>query len=563
MLKQISKFFQANRILIPILILGAILRFSWISDIPPSLNWDEISHGYNAYSILKTGKDEWGKSFPIIFKAYGDYKLPVYIYLTSLSEFLFGLNTFAVRLPSTLAGITTVIFAFLLAKKLFNRKVAVMASLLVAIEPWSLFLSRGAFEANLSLAFILSGVYFFLIGLERNKFLPVSAVLLGLSVWTYNSARVFVPLLSVVLGFLYKKEIFDLWKKDKKRLVFCTLILAFFFIPMFWQLLNPSGQARHGWVAILDEGAITQINEARLVSDLPGTLTRFIHNKPVYFAKSFLTNYFSHFSLDFLFLKGGTHFQFSIPGHGLLYLINLPFFLLGLGILLVKFKKRSFQLIIAWFLLAPVASSLTREAPHVLRSIVFLPMPQIISAVGLVSSFIWIKKRLKGSGIFLIGAYLFILLFQIESYGQDVALVYREKYSWAWQYGYEEVVFYAKEHYNEYDKIIVTKKYGEPHEFFLFYWPWDPEKFQNDPNLIRFYQSNWYWVDRFDKFYFVNDWDIPDEGADFKLESGGEFSCVDKECLLVTSPENSPEGWSKLQTINFLDREPAFEVYEN
>jgi hypothetical protein len=267
--------------------------------------------------------------------------------------------------------------------------------------------------------------------------------------------------------------------------------------------------------------------------------------------------------LDFLFLKGGTHFQFSIPDRGLLYLINLPFLLLGLGILLVKFKKRSSQLIIAWFLLAPVASSLTREAPHVLRSIVFLPMPQIISAVGLVSSFIWIKKRLKGSGIFLIGAYLFILLFQIESYGQDAALVYREKYSWAWQYGYEEVVFYAKEHYSEYDKIIVTKKYGEPHEFFLFYWPWDPEKFQNDPNLIRFYQSNWYWVDRFDKFYFVNDWDIPDEGVDFILESGGEFSCVDKKCLLMTSPENSPEGWSKLQTINFLDREPAFEVYEN
>ena len=184
MLKQI-------KYLLLIVFLAAILRLMNLSSNPPALNWDEVSHGYNAYSVLKTGSDEWGKLLPTIFQAYGDYKLPVYIYLTTLSQLLLGLTSIAVRLPSALAGITTVIFTYLLVKKLFNKeKLALLSAFLVAIEPWSLFLSRGAFEANLSLALIIAGVYLFT---TKNKLL--SFLLLGLSLWTYNSARVFVPLL--------------------------------------------------------------------------------------------------------------------------------------------------------------------------------------------------------------------------------------------------------------------------------------------------------------------------------------------------------------------------------
>ena len=122
MLKQIRRFIQSYKLFLLIVILAVILRFVAIGTAPPSLNWDEASHGYNAYSILKTTKDEWGVTFPTIFRAYGDYKLPVYIYLTVLSEAVFGLNEFAVRLPSILAGIAIVIFTYLLVKELFKNK---------------------------------------------------------------------------------------------------------------------------------------------------------------------------------------------------------------------------------------------------------------------------------------------------------------------------------------------------------------------------------------------------------------------------------------------------------
>ena len=113
-------------------------------------------------------------------------------------------------------------------------------------------------------------------------------------------------------------------------------------------------------------------------------------------------------------------------------------------------------------------------------------------------------------------------------------------------------------HYQR-DKIIITKKYGEPHEYFLFFFGWDPAKYQNDSVAIRFFQSNWYWVDGFDKFYFVNDWQV----KDLITESKVKIDCNKIKCLLITSPGNTPVSWRKIETINFLDGKPAFEIYEN
>ena len=540
-----------KRYLLLIIVIAAALRLYLIGTNPPSLNWDEISHGYNAYSILKTGKDEWGVAFPSIFRAYGDYKLPAYIYLTAVSEQFFGLTAQAIRLPSVLGGVGTVIFTYLLVMELTkkNRTVSLVASFLVAVEPWSLFLSRGAFEANLSLFFIVSGVYFFLKAFQSAKYLVPSAVLLGFSVWTYNSARIFIPLFVAVLVLIYRKELKALFNRSKKLFAFSGLFFALFMIPMFYQLVNPVGLARYGKVAIINEGAVAKINEARGASGLPQFFNRLVNNKATYFTKEFVKNWTTHYLPDFLFLKGGSHYQFSIPGRGLLYLIDLPFLVLGI-IFLLKERSKAGLVLISWFILGAVPSSLTNEAPHVLRAITMLPVPMIISAYGIGK----IKRSMA------IPVYIgFIVLFT-ENYLIHYFTDYRNNYSWSWQYGYKEIVQYAKDNSADYDKIVVTKKYGEPHEFFLFFNLWDPVKFREDPNLIRFNQSGWYWVDRFDKFYFVNDWQM----GQLKLESGGEIDCLDSKCLLITSPGNIPPGkWSKIETINFLDGKSAFEIYEN
>jgi len=249
-------FLKKNSLFLLIVALAIALKLVIIEKVPPSLNWDEISHGYNAYSILKTGRDEWGVTLPAIFRAYGDYKLPVYIYLTAVSELIFGLSAFSVRMPSILAGIITVIVSYLLVKKLFSEKAALLSSFLVAIEPWSFFLSRGAFEANLALSFIVSGIYLFILGLEKYRYLPISALLLGLSVWTYNSARIFVPLFLIVLLALYWKELVKIWEGSRRPIAFSLILTVLFLIPMLLQLVSPVGLARYGKVSIIDEGAL-------------------------------------------------------------------------------------------------------------------------------------------------------------------------------------------------------------------------------------------------------------------------------------------------------------------
>jgi len=189
-----------------------------------------------------------------------------------------------------------------------------------------------------------------------------------------------------------------------------------------------------------------------------------------------------------------------------------------------------------------------------------------LSAVGLVAVVNWLNKirifKNKYKILYLI--YFVFLAGFVENYLNIYFNDYKRIFSWSWQYGYRQVVDYIKLDYDKYDKIIVTKKYGEPHEFLLFFLSWDPGEYRNDPNLIRFNQSNWFWVDRFDKFYFVNDWNVPkEEWQSFKLESGTSFNCIGQKCLLITSPENSPKTWSKLKTVYFLDGKVAFDLYEN
>lgn len=570
-MQKVLDFFLEYKYLLLIVILAFALRFELLSFVPPSLNWDEVSHGYNAYSILKAGRDEWGVSFPTIFRAYGDYKLPVYIYVTAVSEFFLGLNEVAVRIPSVIAGVATVFFTYLLVRQLTrNKTISLISAFLVAVEPWDLLISRFASEANLSLSLIVAGTYFFVLGLKRKSWIFVfSMICFGLSVWTYNSARIFTPLFLIGLVVVFRDKVRGIFK-NRKLCLFSLVAVALFFIPMFIQLIMPSGSARYQWVQILNQGSINKITDLRNNSTLPLMLKRVVFNKATYFASVFVTNYFSHFTPQFLFIKGGSDYQFNLPNWGLLYFVDAPFFIVGLIYLFKNLKKEKFsQIIFLWLLLGPVAASLTSESPHTLRDIVSLPAPMLVTAVGVYTFFTWVYKRFqKESGklifVVLVIAYVFILGSSIETYGKKLLFDYRDTYSWSWQYGYKEAVSYIKENYRKYDKIVITKKYGEPHEFLLFFWPWSPESYRNDPRLVRFFQTNWYWVDRFDKFYFVNDWEIPHDKGVFVLESKKEdVDCQGVKCLLVTSPGNFPKGWSLKETINFLNGKPAFEIYEN
>jgi len=469
---------------------------------PPSLNWDEVSLGFNAFSLLKTGRDEWGTVLPLIFRAFGDFKLPAYVYFTVPVPF-------AVRLPSAIFGLLLIVISYLLGRRFFSKSVGLITALLVAISPWTWWLSRIALEANAGAFFITLGIYCLL-----SKKLNLGILFLGLSVWTYNSARIFSPLF--LIGY---------WLINRPKLsIVSYFLISIFFVPMFFQLLSPTGQARYQTLSLLDSGAIARIEQ--LQTTKPGG--RLLYNKVTYWTGSFVKNYLSYLSPNFLFLKGGNHYQFSVQNHRLLYLITLPFLVIGL------WKIRQNKLLLIWLLLAPVAGSLTRDAPHVLRAIPMLPLPMLLTAVGL-SHF---GKKIKL-------VFFSILLLSAVSYALS-ANTYRDKYSQSWQYGYVQTVQFIKDNYDKYDGIIFTKKYGEPHEFVAYYWPWNPADFPSQKQWD--YHANWYWVNALDKFTFVNDWEIADYVKTLDLS---------KRYLVVQSPEHETTG-TEVFRINFLDDQPAF-----
>jgi 4-amino-4-deoxy-L-arabinose transferase-like glycosyltransferase len=537
-------------ILATILILSIFLRFyqpftanSSGLTIPPSLNWDEASLGYNAYSILKSGKDEWGRALPLTFEAFGDYKLPGYIYTALPFIAIFGLSEFSVRLPSQIAGVFAVLLVYLISKRIFkDETTALFSAFLIAISPWHLFLSRIALEANLALTFFLAGLYLFLLDHQRLRYLILSSVLFGLTFFTYNSARVFMPLFLISLVVFYKKDLLT----NKKLLMIPASILGVFILSAAILAVFQDSSSRYFWVTILDQGAINSINEARNNSNLPDILNRIINNRVVYFIKSFIINYLKHFSLPFLYFEGGSNHQFSIPNQGLAYILELPFLLIGLVSIL---RKKVGFILLAWLFLAPIPSAITREAPHVLRSIFMLGVMQIITGYGLVTSLKRVENNIVNKtalSFLLLGLFGICSFYYIRAYFS----YYPKNESQSWQYGMKQMYEYLDNNSlirNE-EKIYITKRYGEPHIFYLFYSGYDPRKYQNNSTLVRYERTNWRWIDRLDNLFFINDWEIKE-----KLQN-------EKNFILVTSPGNYPPDSKVLYSINFLDGSKAFDI---
>lgn len=535
--------FLNKYLIVLIFFLALLLRVFVINqNVPPSLNWDEASLGYNAYSILKTGKDEWGRFLPLTFEAFGDYKLPGYIYTLVPFIGLLGLNEFAVRLPSIIFGAVSVIFLYLIVVKITNdKKWALLSVSLFAISPWHFFLSRIALEANLALSFFLIAFYFLVLGLKKQFFLMPASLLFGLSIFTYNSARIFVPLFLLFFMILFWKQI-----KKTKISLFAALIFAIFLGVGFYLAVFQDSSARYYWVRILDEGAINYLDQMRNNSHLPSLITKLVYNRYVYFIASFTQNYLKHFSIQFLAISGGSNYQFSLQNMGLIYLIELPLLVLGSYKLL---KNKIGWIFLVWVLIAPIPSALTREAPHVLRAIFMLGGIQIITSFGLLEFIrLFRKKRIFIKPILAVLVISILLNAGVyfNSYFNDYSL----KYSESWQYGYKQVVSKVLENYDKYPKIYISKKYGEPHIFYLFFSAYSPLKYQESETLVRYPKSNWRWVDRLDKIYFVNDWEIVD-----LLKN-------ERDALVVTSPGSTPENGKHLDTINFLDGSKAFEIIE-
>ncbi|HUD44688.1 MAG TPA: glycosyltransferase family 39 protein [Patescibacteria group bacterium] len=179
-----------------IIFLALFLRLYNLGNNPAGFFCDEASVGYNAYTILHTGKDEYGVSFPVFFQAFGEYKDPIEIYSTIPFIAILGLTEFAVRSTSALYGIFSVILFCFIGKQIRSYKFGLLCAGLAATMPWLLHYNRIGFELSPYVAFLLLSVLF-LLKIEKNKKYIIPFFLtLSLTFYTYQSAN---PLLLPVI----------------------------------------------------------------------------------------------------------------------------------------------------------------------------------------------------------------------------------------------------------------------------------------------------------------------------------------------------------------------------
>ena len=455
-------FLSKNFWLLVIIVLAFVLRFYQLGLNPPHLNWDEASNAYNAYSILKTGNDEYGNFMPTLFKSFGDYNMALSVYPIVPSIAIFGLNQFAVRLPSALFGIVFVIFTYLLALKLFkSRFIALFAAFFIAISPWHLQFSRYDHEANFMQTFILIGLtaYFYL----NKKITGLLALMLffGLALNSYHGAKVWVPLL---LLFLF---IFDFKKiiKFKFKLLLPAFVFLFFALPIILNFQNSFIRGQSVGIAGQKQPLLT-----------------------------FFSGYLSHYNPNFLFTNGDSIGRHAVSGMGELYIFEFPLIVLGIVSVIASGQRRQ-KFLLGWLLLAAIPAALATPTPHALRAITFLPLWEIFAAVG-----VYCIKNAKISLVVKTAIFICFILIGLYNFITYLHLYYSHyprQRAVDWQDGHRQVFEYIKKHEKEYSSIAISSYYGHPYIFTLFYMAYDPKTYQGNKNgqngfgKFEFFSDTW------------------------------------------------------------------------
>ena len=458
---------------------------------PPALNADEATNAYDAYSIMKTGHDQYGTFLPLRFKSFGDYKLPLLTYLAIPFIKIFGLTETGIRMVNFPFVLLFPLIVFLLSQELLNnKKVSLLAAFFAGFAPGLQLLGRQGSESFMTAFFLTLSFYLFLRFLKKQtakNFLFFDLCFL-ISLFGYHSSRLWA-------GFYFLLILFFVIKKRLSKLYLFGFILVVFLFGITDIIYKPTRVSN--LLFFNNIGFSLKINELRGEDG-----NRFVYNKLTIGVKDLSSNYLKYFSPQFLIISGDGNPRFGYPGISPITIIEYIFIFIGLYYLFKNNEKWRY-LILAMLIFAPVSGSLSWAGESINRTVfIFIPI-FIISAYGAIN---FLHK--KSTFLYLILTTLYLIL---VFYSWDFYLNHYPKRAIAlrsWQAGYKELADYVKMNYNNYDKFYITKKNGQPYIFLLFYLQYPPEKYQQIAKLSPPDEYGFGQVDSFDKFIFLMNSDI-------------------------------------------------------
>ena len=548
-MRQIRKFFsQKQTLLLGLIILIAIFfRFYRLGMVPPSPSLDEVSIGWNSYSILETGRDEYGTKLPILLRAYDDWRPALYVYLVIPFIKILGLSVTAVRLPSVLLSLITVFATYFLVQELFKNSknkvnYSLVAAFLLAISPWHIYISRLGHEVNAGLTFSILAIFFFLKGVHRKKliFFISSAIFFALSFYSYQSQKIFGPLIILSLGLIYRKQLWQL----KKEVIVAGLVGLLLLIPIIKVSFTPEAMIRfQGTSIFVNQPELSQRTAERIARDYQqgNILGLILDSRRVAMGLVVLRAYLSHFDLTWLLFNSGAE-NHKVPSLGLFYLWELPLLLIG-GYQLAtgRFSQKSKLLIFSWLFIAPLSASITTDAPHAMRTFNVLPIPQILTAIGMMT----IMKRIKLKP-WLIALVIIFLFFSLCYLYHNYFVNFPYEQSDSFQYPLAQAIKYVLPIEDQYQKIVISNQnHGyQSYMFYLFFSQYGPKLYLNQGGTIS---GGYNKTHQFGKYEFR------------PIEWGREI----KEGVLYMGNFNDfPETITPLREFDLLNGEKAIYVVE-
>lgn len=458
-------------IFIFIIVLGGFFRLYRLEESPLGLYVDEAAIGYNAYSILNTGKDEYGKSFPLYFRSFGDYKMPVYIYLSTIPVNFLGLNILSIRLNSFIFGLLTVILIYFLTNLIFSqydRLLGLLTSFLFALSPLPIFFSRMALEASTALFFLLFGLFLQIKAFKKKTFilLILSIFFYALSSYTYHTEKFLsLPIFffsSLILCSEYRHH----WKGCLKKIIIATVLLIVFYIPHIALFDSTAGQAR--------------INSLSILKDRQSN-----------FVRNYLSLYTAYFSPRNIFFDSDPDPQRSLPELSVFYpWMIFPFFI-GIYFLFMD-KKIDFgkRIVMVFLFLSPIPASFAGDPFSSFRVYPFVFPLTLIMSIGIYRLYFLIKNKYLYVFIFL----FITLLSLISFYRSNFILLPQERFS-AWSFGYyllaEKIRQYPKQ------KILIDDPVGISYIELLFFQKYDPRDLQKERRLLNL--KDYYYLEEWSK----------------------------------------------------------------
>lgn len=519
-------------LLIFILGFAIFLRFWQLADVPPSLSHDEVAIGYNAYSILKTGKDEYGNFFPLLFRSFDDYKLPGMVYASVPSIALFGVNELGVRFPSAFFGVLAVLIFYFLVKELSkDARLSLITTFLFAVSPWHVNFSRQSFESNGAVFFLLLGTYFLIKFSKNPKSLFFASFFYAAAIYFYYSVRLILPFVMLAFLIIYRKQII----KYMKIFLISAILGVILLLPLIPQIFTIGGLSRISIVSVAnDKNYIARKDEfTKVIAQNNNIVNRIIYNRRVALFLTAGENYLKNLSFQHIFLTGTGSF-------GLLYPFEIPFFVLGV-FYLIRLKTGAKWIAIAWLISTPLVGALSTDQPNSLRTLPNAPMFALLSSLGMVGGWEMLGKsgKLGNSMIkgLIISLFLVLVSFSFAKFFQSYFYSYPRANSLHFGDGYKQMVDYVAKNEGSFNKVYISGYYWRPYIFTLFWQKYNPADYQD--NGTR---------EHFSKYYFGRaTWDR--EGAFF----GDPKFTFEKNALYIFTPVEYEVHKNKLNKLEVID----------